>query len=245
MKIIASYSIKGGVGKTSTAVNLAWQAAQEGANTLIWDLDPQAAASFYFRIKPKIKGGTKKLLKPKSVLDNLIKGTDYLNLDLLPADFSYRHMELGLNEQKHPTQQLLRLLRPLTQEYDYIFLDCPPTLTLVSENIFQAADIMICPVIPTTLSLRTLQQLEDFCNDNNLKHLSILPFFSMVDRRKKMHQQIIETFKPQGLFLNQQIAYASDIEKMGLRRAAVGDYAASSQAAKSYQSLWQEIQQRW
>jgi cellulose biosynthesis protein BcsQ len=58
MKVIASYNIKGGVGKTATAVNLSYLAAWEGNSTLVWDLDPQGAASFYFRVKPKVKGGT-------------------------------------------------------------------------------------------------------------------------------------------------------------------------------------------
>uniref|UniRef100_UPI00211B593E ParA family protein n=1 Tax=Crenothrix polyspora TaxID=360316 RepID=UPI00211B593E len=65
MKVLALYSIKGGVGKTSSAVNLAFNAAQAGYRTLVWDLDPQGASSYYFRIKPKIKGGSKKLIAGK------------------------------------------------------------------------------------------------------------------------------------------------------------------------------------
>ena len=63
MRVFATYNIKGGVGKTATAVNLAYLAAKDGARTLIWDLDPQAAATFYFRVRAKVKGGAKKLLK--------------------------------------------------------------------------------------------------------------------------------------------------------------------------------------
>ena len=105
MKVIATYNIKGGVGKTATAVNLAWLAAQEGAPTLIWDLDPQGATSYYFRIKPRIKGGGKKLLQGKRDLDGYIRGTDYHWLDLLPADFSYRNMDILLDHTKNPEQQ--------------------------------------------------------------------------------------------------------------------------------------------
>ena len=162
MKIIGVYNIKGGVGKTATAVNLAWLAAEEGYRTLIWDLDPQGAASFYFRIKPKIKGGGKALLQRKRELDAVVKGTDFENLDLLPADFSYRHMDLELEDRRKPTKQLLQLLLPLSQEYDLVFLDCPPSISLVSENIFRAADMLLVPMIPTTLSARTLEQLRDF-----------------------------------------------------------------------------------
>lgn len=85
MKIIASYNIKGGVGKTATAVNLAYLAAAQGLRTLVWDLDPQGAASFYFRIKPRVKKGARGLIEKKRALDEVIKSTDYARLDLIPA----------------------------------------------------------------------------------------------------------------------------------------------------------------
>ncbi|MCK5382161.1 MAG: AAA family ATPase, partial [Gammaproteobacteria bacterium] len=110
LKVIATYNIKGGVGKTATAVNLAWLAAREGAPTLVWDLDPQGAASYYFRIKPRIKGGGKRLVQGKRDLDDFIRGTDYELLDLLPADFSYRNMDLFLEQAKNPVRQLHKLL---------------------------------------------------------------------------------------------------------------------------------------
>ncbi|MEW8206917.1 MAG: AAA family ATPase, partial [Candidatus Thiodiazotropha taylori] len=145
MHILGVYNIKGGVGKTATAVNLAHLAATEGYRTLIWDLDPQAAATYYFRIKPKVKGSNKRLIKGKLDLDEVVKATDFENLDMLPADFSYRNMDLRLEEAKNPTKQLLKLLRPLSQAYDYVFLDCPPSISLVSENIFRAAEGLLLP----------------------------------------------------------------------------------------------------
>ena len=168
MKIVALYSIKGGVGKTSSAVNLAFISACKGYRTLVWDLDPQGASSYYFRIKPKVKGGSKDLIAGKRELDGLIKGTDFENLDLLPADFSFRNLDLVLDARKKPTQQLKKLLKPLAAEYDYIFLDCPPNISLLSEAVFEAADILLSPIIPTTLSLRTLEQLKEFIEDNKL-----------------------------------------------------------------------------
>ena len=65
MSVFGVYNIKGGVGKTASTVNLAWLAASEGARTLVWDLDPQGAASFYFRIKPKVKSGARGLIANK------------------------------------------------------------------------------------------------------------------------------------------------------------------------------------
>ena len=113
MKIIASYNIKGGVGKTASAVNLSYLAAKSGYRTLVWDLDPQGAASFYFRVKPKVKGGYKSLLSHKRHMNKLIKATDYPRLDLIPADFSYRNLDLGLESSGRNGARLGKLLKPL------------------------------------------------------------------------------------------------------------------------------------
>ena len=157
--VLATYNIKGGVGKTSAAVNLAYLASATGAPTLLWDLDPQGASTYLFRIRPKVRGGGRKLLRGASPTMALIKGTDHVGLDLLPADFSYRHMDLALERFKHPTRRLRRVLAPLRDEYEYIFLDCPPSISLVSESVFEAADALLVPIIPATLSSRTFEQL--------------------------------------------------------------------------------------
>jgi len=245
MKIIATYNIKGGVGKTATAVNLAYEVARQGSKTLVWDLDPQGAASFFFRIKPKVKGGGKGLVKRKREIDSLIKGTDFENLDLLPADFSYRNMDLLLDSGNKPTGHLRKILKPLEDEYDYLILDCPPSISLVSENVFKAAHALLIPTIPTVLSLRTLEQLLDFCEDNKLQTLKVLPFFSMVDRRKTMHRTIVET-PPKGRvsFLETNIGYASEVERMGLFRAPIGSVSRHSRSALRYRALWDEVKGR-
>jgi len=245
LKIIAIYNIKGGVGKTATAVNLSYLASLDGARTLIWDLDPQGAASYYFRIKPKVKGGGQKLVEGKRDLDDAVKGTDYENLDLLPADFSYRDMDLFLEQTKKPTRRLSKLLKPMAQEYDYIFLDCPPSISSASESVFTAADILLVPTIPTTLSLRTYEQIRKFFREMGFDPGIIMPFFAMVDRRKQLHRLIVEnppSFMP--YVLDSHIPYASEVERMGVNRAPLGDFAAHSRAAVSYRSMWEELRSR-
>lgn len=245
MKIVAVYNIKGGVGKTATAVNLAFEVARQGSRVLVWDLDPQGAASFYFRIKPKVKGGSKGLLRRKTEIDSLIKGTDYEDLDLLPADFSYRNMDLLLDHGKKPEGHLRRVLKPLADEYDYIILDCPPSISLVSENVFKAANALLIPTIPTILSLRTLKQLMDFFKHNKLYAPMLMPFFSMVDRRKSLHKMIVD-HPPSGKirFLKTSIGYASEVERMGIHRAPIGSVSRRGSLVSNYQALWQEVIER-
>ena len=148
MKVVATYNIKGGVGKTSTAVNLAYLAARGGLRTLIWDLDPQGSATYLFRVKPKVKGGGTALVAGRRTLDEAIKGTDFDRLDLIPADFSYRHLDFDLDSTKRPTDRIRRLIAPLKDDYDVVILDCPPSVSLVSENIVHACDVLLVPLIP-------------------------------------------------------------------------------------------------
>jgi len=242
VKTIAIYNIKGGVGKTATAINLSFLASLDGANTLLWDLDPQGAASFYCRIKAEVKDGGKNLIEGKSDIEEAVRGTDYENLDLLPADFTYRHMDTMLAKTKDPVNRFVNLLEPFVEEYDYVFLDCPPSISSLSEGVFAAADLVLVPTIPTTLSLRTYQQIIEFFEQQGLDKAKVLPFFAMVDRRKKMHRLILQhppTFMSS--MLKSYIPYASEVERMGQHRAPLTTFAARSRAAQCYTSLWDEL----
>ena len=254
MKTFALYNIKGGVGKTAGAVNLSFLAALSGARVLVWDLDPQGAASFYFRIKPKIKGGGGKLLKKKnrSKLDREIRGTDFEGLDLVPADFSFRNLDLALDAAKNPRRCLARLLEPLAEEYDHVFLDCAPSISLTSESIFAASDVLLVPTIPTPLSWRTLKQLDRHLSREGPEHLTAQPFLCMVDRRRKLHRAGSELFTKEdgrlartARLLETEIPYSSLIEQMGLHRTPLHVFAYRSAPARAYLDLWHEIVARY
>ena len=239
--VLATYNIKGGVGKTSAAVNLAYLAARGGATTLLWDLDPQGGSTYLLRVKPKVKGGGRRLVRGKTDAGARIKGTDYERLDLLPADFSYRHMDLHLDATKRPTRRLARVLAPLASEYDYVFLDCPPSISLVSESVFEAADALLIPLLPATLSARTLDHIEQVAGDGMRR----LAFFSMVDSRKRMHRDVMESFaaeRPE--MLRTVVPLAADVERMGQARAPLEEFAPRGGAAVAFRELWREIDER-
>jgi chromosome partitioning protein len=245
MKVVATYNIKGGVGKTSAAVNVAALAANDGLRTLLWDLDPQGAASFLFRVRPKVRGGGRKLVRGRSDVTDVLRGTDIEGLDLLPADFSYRHMDLVLDESGKPTRRLRKVLAPLEDHYDLAVLDCPPSISLVSEAVFDAADALLVPLIPSTLTLRTFAQLSDFVAAEVDHRPDIIAFFSMVDWRKRLHREVVETL-PDGRtdVVRSVIPAATEVELMGVERAPVVTQAPRSRGARAYAELWAEVRDR-
>lgn len=243
MTTLALYSNKGGVGKTAVAVNLAYLAAHTGTKTLICDLDPQGSTTYYFRVAPKLKSGAKAFIKGGKPVDKSIKGTDYENLDLLPTDFTHRNLDVTFDKLKCSKHRLSKILDPFKEEYDLIILDCPASINILAENIFNAVDYILSPLIPTTLSVRSHEQLLSFIKRKRYDVDKFYTFFSMVDRRKKMHHDLIATVSHEfNGVLQSPIPYLAEIERMGIQRKPVGVFAPGSVASKAYQKLWDEIQ---
>jgi chromosome partitioning protein len=244
MRIIACYNLKGGVGKTTAAVNLAYLSSVAGHRTLLWDLDPQGAATYLLRIRPRVKGGSPKLVRGSRPMMEAVKGTDFEDLDLLPADFTYRHMDIDLNGRPKPQRTLRRLLAPLGSEYDRVILDTPPSLSLVSENVIRAADVVLVPLIPTVLSVRTFDQLATFIDELKGRKPVLRGFFSMVDRRRKLHKEILAALPAERDQVSTvAIPSASAVEQMAVRRTPLMVFAPRSPAALAFQQLWDEIDQ--
>jgi cellulose biosynthesis protein BcsQ len=245
MKVIGVYNSKGGVGKTTSCVNLSYLASMDKRKVLVWDIDPQGSATYYFNVRAGFKGGAKKMIKGKGHIGDYVKPTDYDFIDILPADLSERHLDIILDDMKHSKKQFRTFLKEFEKFYDYIFIDSPPGFSLLSENLFIAADYILMPLIPTPLSIRAYEQVARYYEENSLDTGRILPFFSQADIRKKIHQEFIAAYSSKNKgFLKSYIPYSSEVEKMGIRRAPLPAYSKKSKPALCSVGLWEEIMLR-
>jgi cellulose biosynthesis protein BcsQ len=239
MKSIAIYSLKGGVGKTTLSVNLAWSAASlSNRRTLLWDLDGQAAASFLLGAERKDKEEAQAVFARDVAPSKLIQQTATERLDILPADASLRGLDrffFSLAKKK----RLEKLLERVGRDYDRIVLDCPPGLAETSEQVLSAADLIIVPVIPSPLSRRALDEVVEYLDRQGIRRGALLPVYNMMDRRRSIHMAALEENPSWPV-----IPMASAIESMSARHEAVGSFAPRSPAAAALAALWSGIEKR-
>jgi chromosome partitioning protein len=243
MRVVAVAGAKGGVGKTAAAVNLSVVAAAAGHRTLLWDLDPQGAATFCYRARAKVKGGAPRLLGGKRDLADAVRSTDYPRLDLLPADPSFRVVDMVLSSRRWPDRVLRKLLRPLDGVYDVVILDCAPGLGVVTESIVAASDLVLAPVIPAPLSVRGLDQLEDFVVEHR-PGVPLLAFLSMVDERLVLHRQVLAQVRGDRRFALASVPASSSVERMGMEQVPAVLASPRNLAAVAYRRLWAEVEDR-
>ncbi|MGF1607896.1 MAG: ParA family protein [Kiloniellales bacterium] len=242
MKSIAVYNVKGGVSKTASSVNLAYYAARSGARVLLWDFDPQGAATYYLGASPAEHGGTKNLLPENGSLHGMIETTDYPNLDLFSASFSLIRNDFVLGSPHDPGHRFQHVLAALPDVYDYVIIDCAPGISLIAESVFQSVDRLLVPVVPTTLSVLALDQLLDFLATRDEFNVPLMSFFTLVDWRKTLHRDLVlEQRADKESFLMTVIPSATEVERMGVHRAPIGEFAGKSRAALAFEELWREI----
>lgn len=237
MKTIAIYSGKGGVGKSTIAVHLAHMAATRSARrTLLWDLDAQGASSFVLSRTPTPGFSARGIFAKEVDIAEQVVATEVANLDIVPADASLRRLDAQLADQDRKGR-LKKLLRGLAHRYDRLLLDCPPSQAELAQQIFRAVDLLVVPVLPSPLSLRAHASVVDDVAGKHGGKLPILPVFSMVDRRRGLHREMVAA-RPDWPV----IPYASDIERMAVDAQPVTARSPGSAAAKAFGTLWTRVE---
>ena len=159
-KIIAIVNQKGGVGKTTTAVNLAAGVGIAGKKVMLVDADPQGNSTSGFGInKKQVKVTTYELLIGTGKLENAVIKTEFKNVDIVPSSMNLAAAEVDLIEMEHREAQLKMALAAARDNYDYIFIDCPPSLGLITINALNAADTVLVPIQCEYFALEGLSQL--------------------------------------------------------------------------------------
>ncbi|NBC35372.1 AAA family ATPase [Novosphingobium sp. FSY-8] len=238
MSVIAVYSTKGGVGKTTLSVDLAWRSAVLGGHkTLLWDLDVQGGAGYLLGEDEQPRLRAAGVFHREGRPDQLICETAYPNLSLLSADDSLRSLQLHLARigQKRRLANLTNMLRG---RYSRIILDCPPLLGEVSDQIIAAADVLIVPLPVSPLSFRALDTLRRELKREHGRHPPLLPVLSMYDGRRKAHRDLREG----EMAPYPAIPWSSAIEQTAFRRAPIGTFAPHAEPAQALDRLWRVIE---
>jgi cellulose biosynthesis protein BcsQ len=244
MKILACYNMKGGVGKTTACVNLAHRASLEGLRTLLWDLDPQGAATWHLGVEPAREAGLKKLIKKKGLLDDMLRPSPYPGLHVIPAGFEYRHLDALLDDDPKKSKKLGKTLRAFEDAYDVLFLDCPPSISALSEAVFHIADHVLMPLVPLELSRMTYERVGRYLAEELSCPVDVVPFFNMADKRRVVHRRVMKELRAGGRFCEQAIPRRADLERMGVERRPVAAFAPDSDSALAFMLLFREIASR-
>lgn len=235
--IISIYSAKGGVGKTTLAVNLGWASARLGGRrTLVWDLDAQGGASYIFRQEPSGRELRKRILENNDV-HRFVRSSGYEGLDVLPADECIRHLDRHFHD-LGKRARLAKVGSALAHQYDLVIIDCPPGLTETSEQILRASDLVIVPMIPAALSQRALESIRNYLADGKAPEVVLAPVFTMVDRRRHSHVRELESHPAWPV-----VPMATAYERVSEERAPIGEILPlSAPPVRAIATLWQRIE---
>ncbi len=246
-KIVAIANQKGGVGKTTTSVNLAACLAVLEKKVLLIDADPQANATSSLVLNPEIEIGTYQLIEGQIKIEDLIIETTSPNLKIVPANIDLVGIEIELVDKENREKMLLNALETEKDKYDYIFIDCPPSLGLITLNCLTAADSVLIPIQCEYFALEGLGKLLSTIRKIQELHNSKLDvegiLLTMYDSRLKLSNLVIEQVK----LHFPEIVFNTIIQRNVRLSEATGNcksiikYDATSRGAINYLNLAREF----
>lgn len=251
-RIIAIANQKGGVGKTTTAINLSACLAEKNKRVLTLDIDPQGNTTRGLGIdKTKLKNTTYELLLGTRSLEETVMVNIYDNLSLIPANVELAGAEVELIGLKENSFIMKKLLNSIVTEYDFIIIDCPPSLSILTVNALTAADTVLVPIQCEFFALEGLSQLMHTINlvkkrlNPDLEIEGVV--FTMYDARTNLSIQVVEEVKKE---LRRTNIYQTIIP----RNVRLGEapsyglpinlYDSNSKGAESYRLLADEVIER-
>lgn len=248
-RVISVVNQKGGTGKTTSVINISACLCHMGYKTLIVDMEPQSNATLYLGIDPlslKISMYDA-LLKEAVNLGDIILSTNIENLHLAPAQVSLAKSDINLADKPNKQYRLKEKLSDIKPRYDYILIDCPPSLSLLPINALTVSDEVIIPLQPKYLSLEGLKQLKfslDRTRDElnpSLKMLGIL--FTMVDMRPKMTKHSMNLVREHfgDKVFNSIVRVCSKFNEAPIAGQSIFEYDPKSKGAEDYKNVTEEI----
>jgi len=198
-KIVSVFNQKGGVGKTTTAVNLASALGLAGKKVLLVDVDPQGNTTSGFGINKQKTLSSYEVLIGTAAADNAIIETEYKNVSVLPSKSDLAGAEIELTDLEHRESRLKTALLPLRERYDFIFIDCPPSLGLISINALNASDSVLVPIQCEFYAMEGLSQLMATIRQVKRSYNPMLELegvvLTMYDGRLNLTQQVVGEIK--------------------------------------------------
>ena len=247
-KTLAIANQKGGVGKTTTAVNLSAGVGQLGKKVLLIDLDPQGnATSGYGVDKRQVEISSYDLLVGSQSAESAVLHTEFKNVDLIPSSMDLAGAEIELSGLEHRDSKLRRAIAPIADGYDYIFIDCPPSLGLITINCLCAADTVLIPIQCEYYALEGLSQLISSIRQIKRLYNPTLDIegilLTMYDGRLNLTHQVVSEVKNffPGKVFKTSIPRAVRISEAPSFGQPIMYYDKSSKGAKAYCDLAKEL----